>query len=238
MFSPLISKLSHGADLTGVDHQRLAKLARTRLVGAHRNLIERGDRPQDVHLVLSGFACRYKVLRNGKRQIVALLVPGDFCDLHVAVLGAMDHSIATLSPCTVADLPRDTILDLTERHPRIAHALWWTTLVDEAILREWLVNMGQREADQQIAHLFCELLVRLQVAGVADANGYPFPLTQEDLAETLGLTSVHVNRTLQAMREAGLIVLQKRQLDIPDVERLKAFCDFDPDYLHLVKRRE
>lgn len=238
MFSPLISKLSHGSDLTAVDHQRLAKLARTRLVGAHQKLIERGDRPQDVHLVLSGFACRYKVLRNGKRQIVALLAPGDFCDLHVAVLGAMDHSIATLSPCLVADLPRDTILDLTEHHPRIARALCWTTLVDEAILREWLVNMGQREADQQIAHLFCELLVRLQVAGVADANGYPFPLTQEDLAETLGLTSVHVNRTLRAMREAGLIVLQKRQLYIPDVERLKAFCDFDPDYLHLVKRGE
>lgn len=110
-------------------------------------------------------------------------------------------------------------------------------MVDEAILREWLVNMGQREAPQQLTHLFCELLVRLQVAGIGAADGYQFPLTQEDLADVLGITTVHVNRTLQALREEGLIVLRRHRLDIPDVERLKAYCDFDPDYLHL-KRAE
>ncbi|MDP4027200.1 Crp/Fnr family transcriptional regulator [Methylobacterium sp. NEAU 140] len=236
MFSPLIRKLGRGADLTQADHDRLTSLARTRCVGARQDIIEQGDRPEDVHLVLSGFACRYKIMRNGKRQIMALLVPGDFCDLHVAILGHMDHGIATVSPCTLAELPPTTVLDLTENHPRIARALWWATLVDEAILREWLVSMGQREADQQLAHLFCELLMRLRVAGVADADGYDLPLAQHDLGEVLGITPVHVNRTVQALRAAELIVLRGRRLDIPDVERLKAFCDFDPDYLHLVQR--
>jgi CRP-like cAMP-binding protein len=238
MFSPLIRKLGHGVDLTEADRDRLAYLGRTRQIDARQEIIAQGDRPEDVHLVLSGFACRDKVLRNGKRQILALLVPGDFCDLHVAILDVMDHGITALSPCTVAELPRATILNLTENHPRITRALWWTTLVDEAILREWLVNMGQREAHQQLAHLFCELLVRLQAAGIGDADGYPFPLRQGDLAEVLGLTSVHVNRTLQSLRDENLIVLRGRRLEIPDVERLKAYCDFDPAYLHLVKRVE
>lgn len=236
MFSPLIRKLGHGSDLTAADHKRLIGLARTRRVEARQQIIEQGSRPEDVQLVLEGFAGRCKVLRNGKRQIMALLVPGDFCDLHVAILGAMDHSIVALSPCLVASLSRNTILELTEHHPRITRALWWATLVDEAILREWLVNMGQREAHHRLAHLFCELLMRLEVAGVGDGNGYPFPIRQNDLADALGLTSVHINRTLQLLREEGLIVLHGRRLDIPDVERLKAYCDFDPDYLHLVKR--
>jgi CRP-like cAMP-binding protein len=187
--------------------------------------------------VISGFACRYKVLRNGSRQIVALLVPGDFCDLHVAILGTMDYSIATLSPCTIADLSRATVLDLTEQYPRIGRALWWATLVDEAVSREWLVNIGRREAPQRMAHLFCELLMRFQAVGLADGDSCPFPLTQVDLADALGLTPVHVNRTVQALRQAGLIVLQKRRLAIPDVDSLKMFCDFDPEYLHLVKRQ-
>lgn len=190
-----------------------------------------------MRLVLSGFACRYKILRDGKRQIVALLLPGDFCDLHVAILGAMDHGIATFSPCTIADLSRAKVLDLTEQYPRIGRALWGATLVDEAVLREWLVNIGRREGVQRMAHLFCELLMRFQAVGLADGDSYPFPLTQTDLADVLGLTSVHVNRMLQVLRQAGLIVLQKQRLAIPDVDRLKAFCDFNPDYLHLVKRQ-
>lgn len=236
MLDPFIRKLEHGADLTEADHSRIASIARVRQVGAGQTIIEQGERPDDVRLVLSGFAYRYKVLRDGKRQIVALLVPGDFCDLHVAILGAMDHGIAAMSLCTIADLSRATVLDLTEKYPRIGRALWWATLVDEAVLREWLVNIGRREAAPRMAHLFCELLVRLQAVGLADQASYPFPLTQVDLADALGLTPVHVNRTVQALRQAGLIVLKKRRLAIPDVRRLKAFCEFDPIYLHLVKR--
>ena len=236
MFSPLIRKLGHGADLTKADRDRLECVGRIRQIGARQEIITQGNRPENVHLVLDGFACRDKVLRNGKRQIMALLVPGDFCHLHVSILRAMDHNITALSPCTIAELSPDTILNLTENHPRITRALWWATLVDEAILREWLLNMGQREAHQQLAHLFCELLVRLQAAGIGDADGYPFPLTQMDIAEVLGITSVHVNRTLQSLRDENLVVLRGRRLNIPNVERLKAYCDFDPAYLHLVKR--
>lgn len=236
MLGPFIRKLEHGADLTEADYARLSSIARAREVGAGHTIIEQGERPDDVRLVLSGFAYRYKVLRDGKRQIVALLVPGDFCDLHVAILGAMDHGIAAMSRCTIADLSRATVLDLTEAYPRIGRALWWATLVDEAVLREWLVNIGRREAAPRMAHLFCEILLRLQAVGLADRNSYPFPLRQIDLADALGLTSVHVNRTLQSLRQAGLIVLEKRRLTIPDVQKLKTFCEFDPAYLHLIKR--
>lgn len=234
----LIRKLSVQGGLTGNDRQTLDGLhASTRQVAAGRDIIAQGDEPNDVHLVVEGFACRYKVLPDGSRQIVAVLVPGDFCDLHVAILGEMDHAIGAISACTLVEIPRETVLDLTEHHPRIARALWWATLVDEGTLREWIANIGQREAAERLTHLFCELLVRLQVVGLADANSYPMPLRQSDLADVLGMTSVHVNRTLQTLREAGLIVLERRRLTIPDVERLKAYCSFDPAYLHLEPRR-
>ena len=169
------------------------------------------------------------------RQIIAILIPGDFCDLHVAILGAMDHGIATLSPCTIVAIPRETIEELTTRHTRIMRALWWCTLVDEAILREWLVSMGQRPADQQAAHIFCELLVRFQSVGRAPRNGYEFPLTQDELGDALGLSLVHVNRTLQYLRESGLITLKGKVLTVLDVERLKQFAGFNPNYLHMRK---
>lgn len=238
MFSPLIRRLGHGAELLQPDCERLSYLAPTRRVEAYQNIIRQGDRPENVHLILGGIACRYKVLRDGSRQIMALLVPGDFCDLHVAILGAMDHGIASLSPCIVADLSRATIVDLIENYPRIAHALSWAALVDAAVLREWLVNIGQRETNQRLAHLICELRIRLQVAGIGDAGSYQLPIIQRDLADVMGVTSVHINRTLQFLREEGLITLRSRRLNIPNVERLEAYCDFDPSYLHLVKRVE
>lgn len=238
MFSAFIRKLSYGSDLTEADHDRLGALGHVREIGARQDIITQGERPEDVYVVLSGFAYRYKVLRNGKRQIIALLLPGDTSDLHVAILGVMDHCIATLSPCTIAALPQGTVTNLAQQHPRISRALRWATLVDEAISREWLVNTSRREASQRMAHLFCELLVRLQVVGVGDADRCPFPLTQTDLAEVMGLTSVHVNRTLQFLRDQGLITLRKHQVIAPNVGKLKDFCDFNPDYLHLVKRVE
>lgn len=232
--NPLIRKLSAAEALTEHDHTVLTDLCRrSRYVEAGRDIIRTGDPPSDVHLVLDGFAYRYKILPEGSRQIVAVLLPGDFCDLHVAILGEMDHAIATLTRCTVVDIPAATIRDLTENRPRITRALWWATLVDEAILREWLSSMGQREAPERMAHLFCELLLRLGLVGFADGNGYDLPLTQIELADVLGMTSVHVNRTLRDLRGNGLAVLKSRRLTIPDVARLKAFCSFDPAYLHL-----
>lgn len=236
MANLLTRKLEAFGPLPEADRRLLDDVVRkTRDYGAREDLIREGDTPQDVHLVLEGFACRYKLLADGRRHIMAYLVPGDFCDLHVFILRAMDHTIATLSPCKVVTIPRDRVLELTNR-PAIARALWWCALVDEATLREWLVNIGARSAERRIAHLLCELLVRLRVVGLADGGAYELPLTQTELADTMGLSNVHVNRVLQHLRAEGLITLKDRQLVVQDVPRLEAFSGFDPNYLHLGKR--
>jgi CRP-like cAMP-binding protein len=232
----LSRKLENFAALSLDDKRFLDEVTRTsREVRAREDLISEGDAPGHVHLILEGFACRYKITPGGGRQIIAYLVPGDFCDLHVFILKAMDHAIATLTPCRVVDIPRATVLDMTER-PALARALWWATLVDEAVAREWLVNIGRREAPERIAHMLCELLFRLRAVGLANGDSYELPITQGELADTVGLSSVHVNRSLQALREAGLISLKDRRLVILDAKRLTEFGGFDPNYLHLAER--
>jgi len=237
MDNPFILKLEHGARFTDADREALeAACIHPRRVPAYTDLIREGDDPRNVHLVLEGFVCRYKVLQDGKRQIMAFFVPGDICDLHVHILGEMDHSIGTLVDSLVVEIDPATVAALTS-NPRINRALWWSTLVDEGTLREWLVNMGQRPADQQMAHLLCELLLRLQVAGKAKGDGFTLPLTQQELADTMGITVVHVNRVLRHLRNERLIELSGRQIRIPDIGRLRRFGDFDPNYLHLRKAR-
>lgn len=239
MSNPLIMKLEYGARLTDMDRAVLYDLTRiTRRVARHRDISPEGERPENVHLVVEGFACRYKTLTDGRRQIMALLVPGDFCDLHVAILGEMDHSIGTSWGCTIVDIPRSVVEHLTAHHPRITRALWWATLVDEGTLRAWLVNMGQHEADQRMAHLVCELLVRLRVVGLVSEDSFALPMTQDDLADVLGITGVHVNRVLQDLRGQGLLEWRSKRLRIPDVARLMAFAEFDPKYLHLKPREK
>lgn len=237
MHSPLIRKLDYSGFLTDADRETLSAVpTRSRRVQRQKDLIREGDRPENVLLVLEGFACRYKLMPGGRRHIMALLVPGDFCDLHVGLLGQMDHGISTLSACTIAEIPRLTVDDLTDNHRRITRALWWATLADEATLREWLANMGQRDANRQAAHLFCELLLRLQAVGLATDNAYDFPITQTDLGDVLGISGVHVNRILQELRGEGLLKLKNKRLEIPDIDRLKAYCGFNPNYLHLTPR--
>ena len=189
-----------------------------------------------MHVIGSGFACRYKLLPNGSRSIVAYLIPGDMCDLNVSILGAMDHCIGTLGPCEVVRIPRKTIEDLTTNRPTLDRALRWAGLVDEAILREWLVSMGRRSADQQIAHIFCEMLVRLEVVGLVAYGSYHLPITQGDLGDTTGLSNVHVNRVLQGLRARNLIVFRDRRVTIPNYEALTAFAEFRPNYLHLYSK--
>ena len=238
MISVLTRKLELFGSFPKADRHILEEtVTRSKDVRAHCDLIQEGDAPSNVILVLSGFACRYKMLPDGKRSIFAFLVPGDFCDLNIFILKAMDHSIATLSPCTIVDIPRSRVLELSER-PAIARALWWTTLVDEAILREWLVNMGQRDAELSIAHLFCELHLRLKGVGLADGGEFALPITQAELADTMGLSAVHVNRSLQSLRVQGLITLRSGRLVIPDVDRLRAACQFNPNYLHFEEGKQ
>jgi CRP-like cAMP-binding protein len=236
MLDPFIRKLEHGADLSDEDRHVLRRLiCQVRPIGAREDIIKEGDKPENVHVIVSGYACRYKVLSDGTRQIMAWLVPGDLCDLHVTILGEMDHAIGTLAACKVAYIPHTVIEDVTSKHPAINRALWWATLVDEGTLREWLVSMGRRPADKQMAHLFCEVLVRLKSVGLADENSFEFPLTQEEIGDTLGLSTVHVNRMLQELRDSGLLSLTAKKLTIHDVRGLKAFAEFNPNYLHLRK---
>lgn len=239
MLDALTRKLGAAGGLTEADHKTLRRVSvRSRQIPARQDLTCEGDRPENVHLVLSGFACRYKILPKGQRHITALLVPGDFCDLHVTILDEMDHSIGTLTPCTVVEISRATIQDLTANHPRIAHALWWATLVDEAVLRQWLVGVTGRETAERMAHLFCELLLRLSVVGLAREGGYALPFTQVDIADMIGVSPVHVNRVIQYLRSEDLIILKRRHLSIPDVARLMAYCGFVPNYLHHIPRQK
>ncbi|HEV2747775.1 MAG TPA: Crp/Fnr family transcriptional regulator [Allosphingosinicella sp.] len=231
--NPLLRKLDNVTRLSGDDRAALADACRdTREFAAHHDIISEGDKPDHVHLILDGWAARYKVVPDGARQITAYLIPGDFCDLHVTILREMDHGIAALTPVTAAFIPHDRMEALTRQRPALTRALWWATLVDEAVLRAWIVNLGRRDAYQSVAHLMCELHVRMKNIGSVTEGKFDLPLTQEEIADTLGLTPVHTNRVLQRLRGEGLIELKARQLTILDGGRLRQAAGFDPNYLH------
>ncbi len=198
-----------------------------------RDLIAEGDRPKSVFLMLEGWACRYKQLPDGRRQIVAFFIPGDLGDMEVYILKEMDHSVGALTKVRAAEISREDFDRLMIDHPRITQALHWDMLVTVAVQREWTLNIGQRTAYERLAHLFCELFLRLRTVGLTNGDTCDFPITQTDLAEATGLTSVHVNRMLQDLRRDGLIELQNRQLRVPDLAALMDVAMFTPNYLHL-----
>lgn len=202
-------------------------------VAARTDLVREGDAPGGLFVILEGMACRLKLRSGGSRQITAYLIPGDFCDLDLALRPQMDHAISTLSSCRVVRLDFEAIHRLGSEASVIARAMRRSTLVDDATVREWLVNIGSRSAIQRIAHLFCELLVRFRAIGLAGGNSYELPVSQLDLAETTGLSTVHVNRTLQELKRLGLIEFRSRSLMIRDLPRLEALGEFDPGYLSL-----
>ena len=234
---PLFARLATVAHLRDDDKELLSQLCGdVRTVDAKRDIISQGDRPDHVHLMISGWAGRYKMLPNGSREIVAFLIPGDFCDLHVAVLGHMDHGIVALTRCRVAYIVSRDLDELTSHHNGLTKALWWSTLVDVAVLRSWVVNAGRRTAYERIAHLFCEMHLRMRLVGLAEDDRFDMPITQEELADATALTSVHVNRTLQTLRKEGLIEFRSGILCVLDVDRLQEAAGFDADYLHLKRR--
>lgn len=237
MANPLVRKLASFAALQDGDLDLLnAICARTRQYRAGSDLIGEGDRPSEVFLLVEGWAYRYKILPDGSRQILAYLIPGDLCDIHIFILREMDHAIGLLSDARVAAISRIEMQQMLNEHPAIAQALFWSTLVDEAVLREWLVNMGQRDAYSGIAHLFCEVRLRMEQVGLVSGDEVFLPLTQEQLGDTIGLTKVHVNRVLGRMRAEGLISLTDRTLKIHDARRLEEIAAFDPNYLHIHRR--
>lgn len=230
----LIRKLEQFTKLSRDDRQALEDAAsKKRTFPEHSDIIREGDNPAYVNLILEGWACRYKQLDDGRRQILAFFVPGDLCDTHIYILREMDHSIAALTPVTLAEIPRSMLERITNERARVTKALWWDTLVAVAIQREWTVNLGQRTAIERLGHLFCELFLRLRGVDLTDGDSCMLPLTQVELADAMGLSNVHINRTLQELRRAGLVVLKGRRLTIPDLAALQRASLFNPNYLHL-----
>jgi CRP-like cAMP-binding protein len=239
MNNPLLRKLANFTALSEEERKAVTDCCHdVREVGAREDVIAQGDRTGGVKLLLEGFACRYKTLEDGRRQIVAYFVPGDLCDLRVFILKRMDHSIGAIAPSRVANIAPDNMLKLMHSYPALTRALWWSTLVEEAITREWIVNIGQRNASERMAHLFCELLYRFRAVGLNDGLSCTLPLTQVELGETLGLSSVHVNRTLQGLRRKKLIALNGGTLTIQDLPALEALSLFNAEYLHLDYRTD
>lgn len=185
-------------------------------------------------LLVDGWAARAKTLANGARQITEMHVPGDFIDLHSFMVKRLDHSIVALTPCTIVAVPHERLRLLTEQHPHLTRLLWLTTLVDAAIHREWMTMMGRADARQNVAHVICELYLRLETVGLAGDNSFDLPLTQEELGDVCGLTAVHVNRVLQELRGEGLIMSKARTVRIPDWNALARAGQFDPIYLNLI----
>lgn len=188
------------------------------------------------NILIEGLMCRYKDLRNGERQITELHVPGDFVDLHSFPLKRLDHNVMSLVPSRYALVPHDRLKEVTESFPHLTRLLWFSTTMDAAIHREWQVSLGRRTSIARIAHVLCELHARLAVVGLAQDLSYRLPLTQFDLAECLGLTSIHVNRTLRELRLMKLATFRNKTVTIEDMEGLKRLAEFNPDYLYLDKR--
>ena len=231
---PLIHRLETFRPLSAADKAALGRAtADTRSIPSHTDLLREGDAPDNVRVLVEGFACRYKIVDGGKRQIVGFIVPGDICDAHVFTLTHTDHNVVVLTEAKVAIIPRDAVEAILADRPAIARALLWSSLVNESISREWLTNMGRRSPGKRIGHLLCEMLTRLRAVGLATDDRFAFPITQADLGDTVGLSTVHVNRTLQELKAKKLIASKRWLFEVLDVPSLMAFSDFDPAYLHL-----
>jgi CRP-like cAMP-binding protein len=230
---PLVRRWSAYADLSTHDNSALLSLPFT-LREFHKEsyLVREGQEVSDCALLLSGYAFRQKQLRNGSRQIISIHIPSEFVDLQNSLLGVADHSVQSLNGCQAAIIPQRALLELQDSSPAIRVAMWIETLIDASIFREWVVNVGRRDSKARIAHLLYELALRLEKIGYGQDGSFEFPLTQEQLADATGLTPVHTNRTLQALRKDGLILLTGRSLKILDWAGLRETGGFDELYLH------
>lgn len=233
MSNAFIKHLS-GYGLLGEEETALLAEACTniRTLPAGFHLIREGDEPDPVFVIMDGWACGYKMLPDGGRQIISFLLPGDFCDIHIAVLEAIDHNIMTLTKARVASLPRAQMEALIQSRPVLTQAFWWSQLVDQSILRAWIVSMGRRKSVERVAHLMCELYIRMRNIGLATDDTCKMPLTQIMLADALGLTPVHINRVLKTLKDADVMELNRGSLNIIDPAKLAEIAGFDGNYLH------
>jgi CRP-like cAMP-binding protein len=227
-------KLAHLIQLSELEIDVLQSMpAEVRDVHARTDIVADGEWPDELSLITEGFACRYKLLDEGRRQIMAFLIPGDICDLRALLTGKMDHAVATLNSCRIATISRQKIFDAMEKYPRIELALWRDTMLDAALYRQWLINIGRRAARQRIAHLLCEIFTRLDAIGRAQVATYELPITQTDLADALGFSLVHVNKSLKRLREEGLLTFRANKVRVHDWDRLRSTAGFESAYLQL-----
>jgi CRP-like cAMP-binding protein len=230
----LVRKLPRFAALADGDMQALVSaIGATESLSADEDCLMEGDPARGCAVVLDGLLCSYKILPDGKRQILAFLIAGDTFGLSATILGHTDHSVAAVIPSRIATIPQSKLRDLFANCPRISQALWQDMLVQNAISREWIANVGQRNAYQRISHLLCEMRVRFEAAGLSAGARFPWPITQAGIGDAAGLSIVHVNRTLQRMRADGLITLQDGEVTVHAQEELEDVAGFDPGYLYL-----
>ncbi|MGH6910866.1 MAG: Crp/Fnr family transcriptional regulator [Phenylobacterium sp.] len=232
----MVRRLTANLQLYGAlsaDEQRAVEslVVSTRTTAPGEDLVVEGDAPSHCRVLLEGQAFRHKTLPDGRRQIMSFHIPGDVCDLQGLFLG-MDHNVTALYAGEVGLIPHAKLAEIMQANPRVARALWRTSLVEAAVFREWMVGMGRRSAYARIAHLFCEMIVRMRAAGLVHQNRCSFPITQQHLSDALGLSAVHTNRTLQALRGEGLLSFQGGELVIMDWPGLTAAGEFDAGYLH------
>jgi CRP-like cAMP-binding protein len=232
--TPLVRKMESIVDLS-VDEAGALRALPMMVRELHRDqdLVREGDRPSQSCLLLEGFVFRYKMAGDDRRQILSLHIPGEIPDLQSLYLKTLDHSQAALTNARVGFIQHRALYDLMAKHPRLAGAFWRETLIDAAIFREWMVGMGRRKAPGRIAHFFCEMYARLDSIGLAENWTVSLPITQEDLADALGLSGVHVNRSLMELRGENLITFDRGKLRIDNWKGLSKAGEFDPSYLHL-----
>ena len=230
----LVRKLDSIAELSESERATLLGLSGVvKEIAAGETIVAEGDHPKNVTVLLSGMLHRYNILADGGRQILAFHTPGDIPDAQSLHLKTMDHSLGAIAPSTILLIPHPLMFAVFERHPGIAGICWRDTLIDAAIFRQWMVGIGRRQAYARIAHLFCEIFTRLHVVGLARGNTCDMPATQQDIADATGLSAVHINRSLQALRNDKLFDLRRGRLAVLDWEGLREAGQFDPSYLHL-----
>lgn len=205
----------------------------TRELGPRTTLLRQGDTLTQSTLLIDGLMGRYLDDRQGSRQLIALHVPGDFVDLHGYPLGHLDHDVGSLTACTIGLFPHRALRELTERMPGLTLKLWFSTMLDAAMHRQWVFRLGRLDAVARLANFMCELHLRLGAVGIGDADGFPLPLTQTDIAEMCGLTHIHVNRVLRQLREERLLEVRPGRVTIHDFAALARRGQFDPAYLYL-----
>lgn len=233
MANRFVKKLKALVELTPSDETALESVtAEPRSYNPRQDLIREGDEPGPMFVVLEGWVCRYKILPSGSRQIMAFLMPGDACDLHIMLLAEMDHSIQAVTPAVVATVSRERMHALMDGHPNIARAMYSAQLVDEGILRAWILSMGRRSSSERVAHLISELYLRARSIGLTGEGEFDLPLSQLVLADALGMTAVHINRVLKELRLSGAMALNRGSVTILDPVKLIQIAGFDENYLH------